>query len=244
MACFEVVAGGRRLAALRLLAKDSVIASDLAVPVSFTTDERATEVSLTENVTREKMHDADMIDAFAALHDKEGMSPEAIADRFGISSMTVRRRLKLAAVSPKLKDLFRTGDLKLEQMMALAVTNDHAAQEAAYFEARPGWQREASRLREVLTKQKVSGSSAIAKYVTVEAYEAAGGTIEADLFATVDRGGFLNDSDLLNRLVYEKLSAAVEPVKAEGWLWVECMLSCEWQDLQSYERAYPEARPL
>jgi ParB family transcriptional regulator, chromosome partitioning protein len=104
------VAGGRRLAALRLLAKDSVVGKDFAVPVGYTTDEQATEVSLTEIVIREKMHDADMIDAFPALHDKEGMSQEAIADRFGISNMTVRRRLKLAAVSPKLEDLFRADD--------------------------------------------------------------------------------------------------------------------------------------
>ena len=78
----------------------------------------------------------------------------------------------------------------------------------------------------------------------MEAYEAASGTIEADLFPMVDRGGLRNDSGLLSRLACERLFAAVGRVKAEGWQWVECMLSCDWQDLQSYERAYPKARPL
>lgn len=38
----------------------------------------------------------------------------------------VRQRLRLGAVSPKLMQVYRDGDLTLEQLMAFAITDDHA----------------------------------------------------------------------------------------------------------------------
>ena len=46
------------------------------------------------------MHPADEIAAFKRLTDDEGLAPEEIAARFGVSHMTVRRRLKLANLAP------------------------------------------------------------------------------------------------------------------------------------------------
>ncbi|WP_049268093.1 ParB/Srx family N-terminal domain-containing protein, partial [Pseudomonas aeruginosa] len=56
---YEVVAGGRRLAALKLLAKKKRIAKDWDVPCLLVADASARTVSLTENVQREAMHPAD-----------------------------------------------------------------------------------------------------------------------------------------------------------------------------------------
>lgn len=55
---YEVVAGGRRLAALKLLAKKRRIAKDYAVPCLLVADASARTASLTENVQREAMHPA------------------------------------------------------------------------------------------------------------------------------------------------------------------------------------------
>jgi ParB family chromosome partitioning protein len=63
--------------------------------------------------------------------------------------------LRLANVSPRLLPDYRSGNqgaVTLEQLMALTITNDHAAQEAAFYGA-PEWQRGASALRERLTER-------------------------------------------------------------------------------------------
>jgi ParB family chromosome partitioning protein len=92
---FEVVAGGRRLAALRLLAKRKKIAKTHPIPCHELGDEDAAEISLAENVVRLPMHPADQYDAFKAMADA-GHGPEEIAARFGCSPAVVKQRLKLA----------------------------------------------------------------------------------------------------------------------------------------------------
>ncbi len=64
---YEVVAGGRRLAALKLLAKKRRISKEWDVPCLLVADGTARTASLTENVQREAMHPADQFEAFAAL---------------------------------------------------------------------------------------------------------------------------------------------------------------------------------
>ena len=64
---YEVVAGGRRLAALKLLAKKHRISKECDVPCLLVADGTARTASLTENVQREAMHPADQFEAFAAL---------------------------------------------------------------------------------------------------------------------------------------------------------------------------------
>ena len=58
------------------------------------------------------------------------------------------------------------------------------------------------------------------RFVGIEAYEAAGGFVMRDLFEE-DGGGYLTDPLLLQKLLNEKLDAAAETMRAEGWKWVE-----------------------
>src|ERR1700759_617239 len=67
---FEVVAGGRRLAALKLLAKRKALAKDAPIACNVLDDEDATEISLAENEMRQAMHPADQFEAFKALIDQ------------------------------------------------------------------------------------------------------------------------------------------------------------------------------
>ncbi|MGD7409368.1 ParB/RepB/Spo0J family partition protein, partial [Ralstonia pseudosolanacearum] len=131
---YEVVAGDRRLTALKLLAKKKRIAADHEVPCLLVADASARTVSLAENVLREAMHPADQFEAFAALV-KEGRPVEDIAADFGVSPLVVQRRLKLANVSPRLMTDYRAGTVTLEQLMALTITDDHKAQEVAFYGA-------------------------------------------------------------------------------------------------------------
>ncbi len=63
---FSVTGGGRRLAALKLLAKRKQIVKTYAVPV-IVNDGDEEEISLAENIVRENLHPADQFEAFKRL---------------------------------------------------------------------------------------------------------------------------------------------------------------------------------
>ncbi|KKJ05039.1 ParB/RepB/Spo0J family partition protein [Burkholderia gladioli] len=232
---YEVVAGDRRLTALKLLAKKKRIAADIEVPCLLVADASARTVSLAENVQREAMHPADQFAAFAALV-KEGRPIEDIAADFGVSPLVVQRRLKLANVSPRLLADYRAGAATLEQLMALTITDDHTAQEAAYYGA-PEWQRGASALRDRLTEREITARHPLVRFVGLDAYTQAGGGLRRDLFAEGDAGTYLTDAALLETLVRGKLDAQAEDVRAEGWAWVEAVPHLSHADRQAFQNA-------
>ncbi|MFF6656522.1 ParB N-terminal domain-containing protein [Pseudomonas aeruginosa] len=232
---YEVVAGDRRLTALKLLAKKKRIAADFEVPCLLVPDASARTVSLAENLLREQMHPADQFEAFAALV-KEGRPVEDIAADFGVTPLVVQRRLKLANVSPRLMADYRAGNVTLEQLMALTITDDYAAQEAAFYDA-PEWQRGAAALRARLTEREIDVCHPLVGFVGLEAYTAAGGGIRRDLFADDDSGTYLTDAALLETLVRGKLEALAEDVRAEGWAWVEAVPQFSYADRQAFQSA-------
>ncbi|MBI6905889.1 ParB N-terminal domain-containing protein [Pseudomonas aeruginosa] len=237
---YEVVAGDRRLTALKLLARKKRIAADYEVPCLLVADASARTVSLAENVQRENMHPADQFAAFAALV-KEGRPIEDIAADFGVSPLVVQRRLKLANVSPRLMADYRAGGVTLEQFMALTITDDHAAQEAAFYGA-PEWQRSPSKLRERLTEREIDAAHALVRFVGLDAYRQAGGGIRRDLFAEGDAGTYLTDTAVLETLVRDKLATLAEDVRAEGWAWVEAVPHLAYEERQAFQNAPRQRR--
>ncbi|WP_047304654.1 ParB/RepB/Spo0J family partition protein [Pseudomonas fluorescens] len=238
---YEVVAGGRRLAALKLLAKKRRISKEWEVPCLLVADGTARTASLTENVQREAMHPADQFEAFAALV-AEGRPIEDIAADFSVSPLVVQRRLKLANVSPRLLADYRAEAVTLDQLMALAITDDHAAQESAFYDA-PTWQRNPSQLRDRLTEREIGAyRHPLVRFVGLDSYEAAGGGIRRDLFTEGDAGVYLTDAVLLERLAQDKLAGIAAEVKAEGWAWVDATPAVTHADLHAFQRAPRERR--
>lgn len=216
-----VIAGGRRYEALMLLVEWGDITLDWIVPCKLVAAENATSASLTENVAREAMHPADELDAFAKLL-AEGQSFETIGNTFGVSAMTVRRRIKLLSVSPKLLNLLRSDEISLDQLGAISLNDSHEVQEQVWEECQHSdWMSTPDHLRARLTAEEIDiTKSTIAKFVGVEAFEAAGGLVRRDLFSS-DDSGYIVDAALLYRLADEKLNAQAEALRAEGWSWVE-----------------------
>jgi ParB family chromosome partitioning protein len=237
---YEVVAGDRRLTALKLLAKKKRISADYEVPCLLVPDASARTVSLAENLMREQMHPADQFEAFAALV-KEGRPIEDIAADFGVSPLVVQRRLKLANVSPRLLADYRADGVTLEQLMALTITDDHGAQEAAFYDA-PEWQRGASALRDRLTEREIDATHPLVRFVGLDTYTKAGGGIRRDLFAEGDAGTYLTDAALLEALVRDKLDALAEDVRSEGWAWVEAVPHMSYADRQTFQNAPRQRR--
>src|SRR6185295_16923540 len=180
---------GRRLAQL-LRVKRKEIKKTEPIRCIIDTANDPHEISLDENVTRENMHPADQFEAFRRLAEERGFGAEEIAARFGVTPHVVRQRLRLGAVSPKLIELYRDGELILEQLMAFAITDDQARQEGVY--ERLSYGRDASTIRRLLTETHVAATDRRARFVGLEAYIEAGGTILRDLF-TEDHGGYLED---------------------------------------------------
>ncbi|MGM4954123.1 ParB/RepB/Spo0J family partition protein [Bradyrhizobium barranii] len=236
---FVTIGEGRRLAQL-LRVKRKEIKKTEPIRCIVDTANDPHEISLDENFTRENMHPADQFEAFKKLAEERGFGAEEIAARFGVTPHVVRQRLRLGAVSPKLIQVYRAGDLTLEQLMAFAITDDHARQESVY--ERLSYNRDASTIRRMLTETHVPATDRRARFVGMEAYTEAGGSILRDLF-TEDRGGYLEDVALLDLLVTAKLGRQADAVRAaEGWKWTEAHL--DFPHAHGMRRTYPHSVEL
>ena len=219
---FEIPAGGRRYRALEFLAKKKRLARTAPVPCIVregSTDISAEEDSLVENVQRAPLHPLDQFRAFQTLH-KRGLTEEEIAARFFVSVNIVKQRLKLVSVSEKLLDLYAEDGMTLEQLMAFTVSSDHARQEQVWDSIQHSWSKEPYQIRRMLTENTVRATDRRVRFVTINAYEDAGGTVMRDLFQD-DDGGWIADVPLLERLVAGKLKAEAETIAKEGWKWIE-----------------------
>ena len=238
---YAVVAGGRRLAAMKALAEDGTIDADHPVPCLVAADSAiASELSLAENVVRIAMHPADQVVAFTKLADA-GLSVTAIAARFGTSERLVEQRLRLGNVAPDLLDAYRAHEIDLEVLKAFSVTPDHARQMAAWEQvAGQGYRPSAWQVKRMLTEERIPGASAVARFVGVEAYEAAGGEVLRDLFTKDDDSAvWFDDPVLLNNLATEKLRV-FEDELATRWKWATAMVEVDWNTTARYGRIYPE----
>ena len=238
---YEVVAGGRRLAALRSLADDGAIATDHPVPCHVVADDdNAAELSLVENTVRAAMHPADQVEAFARIAGDGGTVAE-IAARFGVSERTVEQRLRLGNAAPELLEAYRAGEMGLQCLQAFCVTADAKLQLAVWEELKAQhygpsvWQ-----VRRLMTEGRMPATAAIAQFVGAAAYEAAGGALTRDLFAEEDeRGIWFDDPALLRKLALERLETAAEELRTK-WSWAEARIEVEWSDTARFARIRPK----
>ena len=237
--CYLVTAGeGRRLAQL-LRAKRKQIKKTEPIRCWLDTENDPAEISLDENVTRTNMHPADQFERFHELSENKGWGAEEIGARFGVSAQVVKQRLRLGAVSPKLIQVYREDGVTLDQLMAFAITTDHARQEQVFESL--SYNKEAWIIRRDLTANNVPAHDRRAVFVGPEVYEEAGGTVIRDLF-TDDRGGYFEDAGLLDMLTVEKLREVAAEVQAEGWKWAKA--SIDFPHAHGMRRYYPETVAL
>jgi ParB family chromosome partitioning protein len=239
---FEVPSGGRRYRALELLVKQKRLARSAPIPCVIRTEGIAEEDSLAENVQRAPLHPLDQFRAFQTLREK-GQSEEEIAAAFFISVAVVKQRLRLAAVSPRLLDVYAADGMTLEQLMAFTVSPDHQRQEQVWEALQRSYAKEPYAIRRMLTEGAVRASDKRAQFVGAEAYEDAGGLILRDLFQS-DEGGWWQDAGLLERLVAEKLAREAEAIRTEGWRWVEALPDFPYGHSYGLRRLNGEAEPL
>ncbi|HEY8604516.1 ParB/RepB/Spo0J family partition protein [Tsuneonella suprasediminis] len=236
---YFVTAGEGRRQAMLLCAKRRTMKKSDPVRCWLDTENDPSEISLDENVTRTPMHPADQFERFRELSETKGWGAQEIGARFGVSAHVVKQRLRLGAVSPKLLQVYREDGLTLDQLMACAITEDHARQEQVFgslYHNREPWI-----IRRDLTAANIPGHDRRAILVGEAAYEEAGGTIIRDLFAD-EGGGYFEDAGLLDMLAIEKLREAAAEVQAEGWKWAEAHI--DYPHAHGMRRFYPEPLAL
>ncbi|EJU0330431.1 ParB/RepB/Spo0J family partition protein [Escherichia coli] len=216
---YGVAAGGRRLAALNMLAERGIIPADWPVCVKVIPQELATAASMTENGHRRDMHPAEQIAGFRAMA-QEGKTPAQIGDLLGYSPRHVQRMLKLADLAPVILDALAEDRITTEHCQALALENDTARQ-VQVFEAacQSGWggKPEVQTIRRLVTESEVAvaGNSKF-RFVGADAFSP--DELRTDLFSD-DEGGYV-DCVALDAALLEKLQAVAEHLReAEGWEW-------------------------
>ena len=237
---FLVVAGGRRLAALQSLAAAGDVDTDHPVPCRVVADgEDGAELSLAENAIRIAMHPADQVTAFSRLA-ASGLDVSFIATRFGMSERVVEQRLRLGNIAPELLAACRGGKVDLATLQAFAVTTDHARQLAVWEEVSGrGYRVTPNQVRRLLTEERIPANAAMARFVGVKAYEAAGGAVMRDLFADEHENGvWLEDPELLRQLAMEKLESVATELETR-WRWAETMPEPDWNVLSRLGRVRP-----
>ena len=217
---FEVDAGGRRLAALKLLARDKVIPKDHPVACNVIALEEGREVSLVENVHRVGMDAIDEVEAYASLV-ADGAGPDEVARRFGVTRRHVDQRLALSGLSPRIKAAWKRGDVSLDAARAFCLVEDHAQQDAVFKSlGKPVTHAQSVRAR--LMEGRVRASDRLVKFVGLAAYEHAGGALTRDLFDA--DAIYIVDPALVARLAEEKLEAGRQGWLDQGWGWVDIHL--------------------
>ncbi|MCH9388516.1 ParB/RepB/Spo0J family partition protein [Klebsiella pneumoniae] len=216
---YGVAAGGRRLAALNMLAERDIIPADWPVRVKIIPQELATAASMTENGHRRDMHPAEQIAGFRAMA-QEGKTPAQIGDLLGYSPRHVQRMLKLADLAPVILDALAEDRITTEHCQALALENDTVRQ-VQVFEAacQSGWggKPDVRVIRNLITESEVAvaGNSKF-RFVGADAFSP--DELRTDLFS--DDGDGYVDRVALDAVLLEKLQAVAEHLReAEGWEW-------------------------
>ena len=212
---FEVTAGGRRLRALKRLVEQSRYTADTEVNclVRNAKTDNLTEVSLTENFQRQAMSPVDQFRAFKKMAD-DGMEVEDISKRFGVTVRFIEGRLRLSSLHPTILAALETDEITLDLAKAYASTSNQDRQIAVYERHRDGGYGGTSTIRRAIAETSINGTSTLALFVTEEAYTAAGGRIERDLFTDNSTETWI-DPEIAEKLGQAKIEAIGAQVQAE-----------------------------
>ena len=104
-----------------------------------------------------------------------------------------------------------------------------------------GYRLTAWQVKRLLTEERVPAGSRMARFVGVEAYEAAGGPVLRDLFADeYENGVWLEDPKRLHELAISKLTAAAAELGTR-WKWAQAVPEADWSATARYGRIHPQA---
>jgi ParB family transcriptional regulator, chromosome partitioning protein len=207
------ITGGRRLRAFRTLIDQGLLPADHPIDVNvldISDEGELRELSLAENLPVLNLRAYEVYAAVAQAH-AGGRSLKDIAETNGQTIETVRQWLRLGNLHPTIFAALEKGEIGKTHAFAFGATEDvalqlHVFEQIARYDAND-WRRGPAEIRKLL-KVGDRELEKMLRFVGEEAYHAAGGRYELDLFADdAEQRGIVTDAGLLMQLAEEKLDA-------------------------------------
>ncbi|GFE77130.1 ParB/RepB/Spo0J family partition protein [Novosphingobium sp. TCA1] len=220
---YDVICGGRRLRAMTLIVARGAWRADqeVACKLLVANEAETTETSLAENFQRDEMTPAEEVQAFQHFIGVDG-DTAAVAKRFGVERRFVEGRLRLAALAEPIFEQFAAGKMSIELAKAYASTDQHEVQTRVFERMHRSYGGDSpDAVRRLIADGSTRGNDSLALLVGEDAYTAAGGRIERDLFSETADDRWL-DREIIEGLVNTKLQAEAERLLAEtglGAIW-------------------------
>lgn len=202
---FEVIAGKRRLAALREVHRGD---GNPKIPcvVRDVDGASADALALGENFGREPMHPLDEAEAFAKLASEDGKGADVIAADFGVPEQYVRQRMKLAVLAPVVKSAYRAD--QINTAMAEAFASVPEDRQVEVWQEVGGNPRHAEHVRNVIANAWID-----AKHALFDLSALPTSAVSCDLFSErvlIDRRAFMDAQTAA-------LDAERQRMVEEGW---------------------------
>ena len=243
---FAVIAGSRRFRALELLAQRGEVDAavyDVPVLVLSGTDAALSETSLAENFQKLAMNPADECRAFQHFLGTGG-DIDGVAKRFGITRRFVEGRLRLADLAEPIFTALAERRISLDLAKAYASTSSQERQLMVWQAYGHSSYQSADSIRRIIANETMKSSEPIARYIGEDAYVAAGGKVESDLFS--DDGDRWIDPGIAQTLAAAKLEAEAQRLGEEqGLAWVRPVAGTStWEAARDLHRVQLPTLPL
>lgn len=244
---YGVIAGSRRFRALTLLAeRGDINAAEYDVPVLILSggNDELSEASLAENFHHLNMSPADECRAFQYCLGQGG-DIDAVAKRFGITRRFVEGRLRLANLAEPIFDALKSGEMTLDMAKAYASTESHERQLLVWKSyGANSYHASADTIRRVIANESMKSTDPIARLVGEEAYVAAGGFVDRDLFS--DNGDRWTNPEIAQTLAATKMEAEAKRIGEErGLAWIRPVASnSTWEVARDLCRVSLPSLPL
>lgn len=205
--------GRRRRLALGLRLEAGEIDEDHPVEVYVETDPARQAAAVLLTNTALPIHVADVIAAIGRMM-KSRLTVEAIARALGYAEIDIRRLAALAGLPPVALEALKTGRITLKNARALTRLPDRKEQIDIAEQALAGYGFQDWRINDRLQSGRVTIRDRRCALVGPEAYAAAGGRTETDLFDELP--AVLLDPDILSDLWLVRARRIARTFEAEG----------------------------
>lgn len=212
-AAFMALDGRRRLLALTQLLESGEIDTDYPVQVFVETEPARQAAAVLLTNTAVPVHIADIIAAIGRML-KSRLKVPMIARALGYAEIEIKRLAALASLPPAALDALKTGRMTLKQARLLARLPDKAEQAELAEAALAGHGFQDWRIIERLDDTRVTIRDRRCALVDPDAYGAAGGRTETDLFGELPP--VLLDPDILTDLWMKRVQGLAAVFEAEG----------------------------
>jgi len=232
---FGIVAGSRRRRANEIALSEGIDHGPLPCAIMEDGDDAAAlEASLIENIQRLDPDEVSQWETFTRLIQKEKRSVEDVCQTFGVTELYVRRILALGNLSPRIRKLYRDGDIDTATIRYLTLASKGQQKDWLALYDDPE-QREPNGQR---LKIWLLGGESIAVEAALFDLSGYKGRTVTDLFG---EGGYFADAGQFWQAQNEAIAAKRDAYLADGWADVEVMEPGAYFHSWEYEKT-PKAK--